>query len=85
MSEPEFSLKFPVVKRVDARGLRCPLPLLRAKQQLNGCAPGECIEVWATDAGSERDIPAWIALSGQELLHREAGAGLFRFVICRRR
>lgn len=84
MSEPEFSAKFPTAKRVDARGLRCPLPLLRAKQQLQSCAIGECIEVWATDAGSERDIPAWIALSGQELLHQEARDGLFRFVITRR-
>lgn len=58
----------PVARELDTRGLRCPLPLLKAKQALRDMAAGELLRVLATDAGSVRDFQAYAQLSGQELL-----------------
>ncbi|PTY37347.1 hypothetical protein BGP77_07510 [Saccharospirillum sp. MSK14-1] len=67
---------------MDVRGLRCPLPLLRTKQQLLKLLPGEVLEVWATDAGSWRDIPAYLSQSNHRLLDRqEAADGEFHYCI----
>ena len=52
---------------VDARGLRCPLPLLKAKQGLRELVPGEVIRVLATDSGSVRDFYAFAKISGHSL------------------
>ena len=53
---------------LDARGLMCPLPLLKAKQALNTMACGEVLHVMATDAGSQRDFQRFCELSGHALL-----------------
>lgn len=53
---------------VDASGELCPMPLLKAKQQLNKMAPGECVKVIATDKGSVRDFASFISLTDHELL-----------------
>ncbi|MBL4835373.1 MAG: sulfurtransferase TusA family protein [Pseudomonas sp.] len=53
---------------LDARGLNCPLPLLKAKQALNTMEPGEILYVLATDAGSQRDFQRFCELSGHVLL-----------------
>lgn len=58
----------PVARELDACGLRCPLPLLKAKQALRDMAAGEILRVLATDAGSVRDFQAYAQLSGQELV-----------------
>lgn len=58
----------PVTRELDASGLRCPLPLLKAKQALRDLAPGELLRVLATDAGSVRDFQAFAAISGHELV-----------------
>jgi tRNA 2-thiouridine synthesizing protein A len=55
-------------KRVDATGLACPLPLLKAKQALNSLELGQVLEVTATDAGSVRDFKAYADLSNHELI-----------------
>lgn len=52
---------------VDARGETCPMPLLRAKQQLNKMKVGECVKVMASDAASVRDFSSFISLAGHEL------------------
>lgn len=74
-----------VLPRVDARldctGLRCPLPLLRLKQQLARLAPGTVLEVTATDSGARRDIPAWLALTAHRLLAQGEQGGLYLFLI----
>lgn len=57
-----------VDERLDATGLACPLPLLKAKQALNKMAPGEVLEVLATDSGSVRDFAAYADLSAHELI-----------------
>ena len=55
-------------KRVDATGLACPLPLLKAKQALNTLEVGQVLEVITTDAGSVRDFKAYADLSNHELI-----------------
>ena len=52
---------------VDATGETCPMPLLRAKQQLNKMNVGECVKVMASDAASVRDFTSFISLAGHEL------------------
>lgn len=56
----------PVV--IDARGLSCPMPLLKARQVLNTSAVGALIEVWASDENSVRDFHAFIRLTSHSLL-----------------
>ena len=68
MSETIDCFTYPVSRELDARGLRCPLPLLKAKQALRDLAAGEVLRILATDAGSVRDFQAYAKLSGQELM-----------------
>lgn len=57
------------------------MPLLKTKLELSAMSPGETLEVIATDAGSTRDIPAFLEHSPHQLLCQEEEAGQFRFVI----
>ncbi|MFL1405434.1 sulfurtransferase TusA family protein [Marinobacter sp. M1N3S26] len=66
---------------LDATGLRCPMPLLKAKLQIGAMTAGQELEVLATDAGSARDIPAWLAHTGHELVSSDEEQGRFRFII----
>lgn len=69
-------------EKMDARGLSCPMPLLRAKLALNGMAAGKVLQVLATDAGSQRDIASFCQLAGHQLLHQEQTAeGVFVYLI----
>lgn len=67
----ESMTEFQIDERLDACGLACPLPLLKAKQALNKLQPGQILEVRATDAGSVRDFRAYADLSAHELLSTE--------------
>ena len=53
---------------VDARGLRCPVPVLRLAKAATGVAPGTQIEIWATDPAAVPDIRAWARMRGHEFL-----------------
>lgn len=68
---------------LDCTGLRCPLPLLRTKQQLHRLAAGSILEVVATDAGAERDIPAWLRQTAHRLLGATIRDGHYIFWIAR--
>ena len=57
-----------IYKKVDARGLSCPLPLLKAKQALNSVDQGSVVEVLSDDPSSERDFNVFSKQSGNELL-----------------
>lgn len=54
--------------RLDARGLLCPMPVIRTQQRVATLAPGEILEVLATDPGVLHDIPAWCRVHGHEVL-----------------
>ncbi|HEF4762606.1 sulfurtransferase TusA family protein [Pseudomonas putida] len=64
---------------LDASGLNCPLPLLKAKMELNRMASGAILKVVATDAGSQRDFRTFARLAGHTLLREEDEAGVYRY------
>jgi len=55
-------------KELDARGLNCPLPILRCKKGMAEIGPGEVLKVMATDPGSVKDFQAFCKQTGHELL-----------------
>ncbi len=60
-----------VLETIDARGLLCPLPVIRTQDAIKQFVPGTVLEVLATDAGTLQDIPAWCRVHGHELLKIE--------------
>ena len=64
---------------LDTSGLNCPLPLLKAKMELNKLASGAVLKVIATDAGSQRDFRTFARLAGHTLLREEEEAGVYRY------
>jgi TusA-related sulfurtransferase len=66
---------------VDARGLQCPMPLLKAKRALNGMGTGERLRVLATDSGSVRDFAVFCEQSGNELLASDECDGVYRYLL----
>lgn len=65
---------------VDARGLCCPMPLLKAKQALNKLSAGESVKVLATDRGSVRDFHAFAEISGQNIISFRESNSEFEYV-----
>jgi TusA-related sulfurtransferase len=55
-------------RRIDCRGMLCPMPLMKTSREMKAMAPGEVLEVVATDRGSIVDLPAWAGDTGNELL-----------------
>jgi len=70
-----------VDRELDARGLNCPLPILRTKKSLNEMLSGQILRVLATDPGSVRDFQAFSRQTGHELLASSAEDGQFVFVL----
>ena len=71
-------------REVDARGLNCPLPILRTKKALNDMDSGQTLRVVATDPGSVRDFLAFAKQTGNELLGHGEQDGEFWFFLKRR-
>ena len=67
--------------RLDARGLLCPLPVIRTQDKIRTLEVGDVLEVVATDPGVLHDIPAWCRVHGHRLLFSEQRADDFRFHI----
>ena len=68
-------------QELDARGLNCPLPILRAKKTLNGMTSGEVLKIMATDPGSVKDFEAFATQTGNELLDSSEVDGEFHFLM----
>jgi len=66
---------------LDAKGLNCPLPILRAKKTLAGMAAGQTLEILATDPGSIKDFEAFCRTTGHSLVEQQNDGKIFRFVI----
>jgi tRNA 2-thiouridine synthesizing protein A len=66
-------------KELDARGLNCPLPILRTKKSLNDMVSGQILRVMATDPGAVKDFQAFSKQTGNELLAAETGGSEFIF------
>ena len=66
---------------VDAKGQKCPMPVLLTSRAAKNLGPGQIMVVEATDSGSRSDIPSWAKDSGNELLDTLDEDGVYRYVI----
>jgi tRNA 2-thiouridine synthesizing protein A len=66
---------------LDARGLSCPLPVLRARKAIAKLAPGQVLAVLATDPGTVKDFQAFAEATGHRLLEQNEGNGEFHYRI----
>ena len=71
-------------KELDARGLNCPLPILKAKKALADMISGEILHVISTDPGSIRDFQAFSKQTGNELIAHEEHLQEFEYYIKRK-
>jgi tRNA 2-thiouridine synthesizing protein A len=68
-------------RELDARGLNCPLPILRTKKSLNDMTSGQVLKVLATDPGSVRDFEAFCRQTGNQLLSSSQITNEFLFLL----
>ncbi len=71
-------------RELDARGLNCPLPILKAKKALAEMTSGQTLKVIATDSGSVRDFQAFAKQTGNELVEQDTGGPDYVTVLRRR-
>ncbi|HWZ74636.1 MAG TPA: sulfurtransferase TusA family protein [Casimicrobiaceae bacterium] len=71
-------------REVDARGLNCPLPILRTKKTLNGMSSGQVLRILATDPAAVRDFEAFAKQTGNQLLQHGEQDGAFFFLLKRK-
>jgi len=71
-------------KELDARGLNCPLPILRAKKALTDMASGQVLKIVATDPGSVKDFQAFAKQTGNDLLSQSESDKEFTFFLKRK-
>lgn len=69
---------------LDAKGLNCPLPILKAKKALKEVNVGEILEILATDPGSVADFQAFCRQTGNELIESTNEGAVYRFLIQRK-
>ena len=84
MSDGGDSAVSKVDAEVDARGLNCPLPILKAKKALAGMSSGQLLRVLATDPGSLRDFQAFARQTGNELVEQNQQGDIIAHVMRRR-
>ena len=70
-----------VAKTLDAKGLDCPMPLLKAKKAIESLKSGQILEILGTDEGSKIDLPGWCERVGHTFLGAKDEANYFRFYI----
>jgi tRNA 2-thiouridine synthesizing protein A len=70
-----------VTKVLDAKGLACPMPIVKTKKAMKEIESGEVLEIHATDQGAKSDLTAWAKSGGHELLQHEEDNGVFKFWI----
>ncbi len=68
-------------QELDASGLNCPLPILRAKKALAGMSEGQVLHIIATDPGSVKDFDAFAKQTGNELVESKEDGGKFYFLL----
>lgn len=68
-------------KELDARGLNCPLPIIKTKKALNDLSSGQVLRVTSTDSGSVKDMEAFAKQTGNELLSSGQESGNYVFLI----
>lgn len=73
-----------VDKELDARGLSCPLPILRTKKSLQDMASGQVLKIVCTDPGSVKDMEAFTNQTGNQLLSHTQENGEYIFLMKKR-
>ncbi|MCP5265967.1 MAG: sulfurtransferase TusA family protein [Burkholderiaceae bacterium] len=68
-------------KDLDARGLNCPLPIIKTKKALNDMTSGQVLRVSSTDSGSIKDMEAFARQTGNELLSSDTGGDGYVFFL----
>ncbi len=68
-------------RSLDCVGLFCPIPVLKTREVMKSMGVGEVLEMLSDDPGSEADITAWAARTGNELLQIDRDGAIFRFVV----
>lgn len=68
-------------RTLDAKGLSCPMPLLRTKKEIDKISSGQILEILGTDPGSRNDLPGWCTRAGHEFMGEKEESGYFRFFI----
>ena len=66
---------------LDAKGLNCPLPILKAKKALKSMEGGSTLEILSTDPGSVADFAAFCRTTGNELVEQNEGDGVWTYLI----
>ncbi len=66
---------------LDAKGLSCPMPLLRTKKEIGKLASGEILQIDGTDPGSRNDLPGWCSRAGHEYLGEKEQSGYISFFV----
>jgi TusA-related sulfurtransferase len=65
-------------KKLDCTGLFCPMPVIKAKEEITRLGSGEVLEILADDPGFEKDLPAWCKVTGHEFLGMKKEGRIFR-------
>ncbi len=73
-----------IIQTIDARGLSCPMPIVKTAQAVKAIPSGAVVELVATDPGSIKDIAAWCRATGNELVEQTSDGAVYRFVIRRK-
>ncbi|QUG43438.1 sulfurtransferase TusA family protein [Psychrobacillus sp. INOP01] len=68
-------------KLLDAKGLACPMPIVKTKKSMNDMETGQVLEIHATDKGAQADLAAWSRSGGHELVQSIEENGVFKFWI----
>jgi tRNA 2-thiouridine synthesizing protein A len=68
-------------KLLDAKGLACPMPIVKTKKAIGEMESGQVLEIHTTDKGSVKDLAAWTQSTGHELLRHEEDHGVLKFWI----
>lgn len=70
-----------IAMSLDLKGLSCPIPIAKTAKAMKELAPGQLIEVFATDPGSVPDFKAWSRSTGNPFVESSEEGGVFRFVL----
>ncbi len=73
-----------ITQTIDARGLSCPMPIVKTAQAVKPLPSGTVVELLATDVGSIKDVAAWCRATGNELVEQTSDGTVYRFVIRRK-
>ena len=73
-----------ITQLIDARGLSCPMPIVKTAQAVKAIPSGAVVELLATDVGSIKDVAAWCRATGNELVEQTSDGVVYHFVIRRK-